>query len=547
MTYLTRTITEPTPQSEPLDERQVANSGGGYSYSVDDLTRLDRFLILGSEEGSYYASERRLTLENAGTVRRCAQEDGFSTVKRIVEISTSGRAPRVGPPLFSLAVCASHENEETRKLALWQLSRVARTASQLMQFVEFADAMRGWGRGLRNAVRDWYLDRTPAQVAYQAVKYRQRNGWTHRDLLRKSHALVAKDNADLKGIFQWVTHGDLPAESDSTRLIHAFERAKTADTEELASLIREHRMSWEMVPAEKLGDPAVWEALAEDMPLVATLRNLGNLTRHGIIAPMKCERALEAIGRIGGDGDGASLIHPIAVLQALVTYRGGNGLRGRNVWKPVQPMVDALDQAFERSFRSAPRTGARLYLAVDVSGSMSRGAVAGVPGLTPRMAASAMAMAVARREPNHLIRGFAGGNNLSMGGTRMEPLDIAAGDSLADAIGKARDLPFGRTDCALPMLDALEQQVPVDCFVILTDSETWCGKVHPMEALRRYRREMGIPAKLVVVGMVSNGFSIADPEDAGSMDVVGFDAAAPQLIAGFVSDGTVGVDLQEEE
>lgn len=545
MTYLTKTITEPTPQSEPLDERQAANTAGGYSYPVDCLTRLDRFLILGSEEGSYYASERKLTLENAQAVRRCVQEHGSSTVERIVEIAASGRAPRVGPPLFALAVCASHGEEETRKLALGQLPRVARTASQLMQFVEFADAMRGWGRGLRNAVRDWYLDRTPAQVAYQMIKYRQRNGWTHRDLLRKSHALVAQDNAELRKIFQWVTHGDLPAESDSTRLVHAFERAKTADTEELASLIREHRMSWETVPAEKLGEPAIWEALAEDMPLVATLRNLGNLTRHGVIAPMKCEGALEAIGRIGGDG--ASWIHPIAVLQALVTYRGGKGLRGKNVWEPVQPVVDALDQAFERSFRSAPQTGARLYLGVDVSGSMSRGAVAGVPGLTPRMAASAMAMAVARREPNHLIRGFSGGNNLAMGGTRMESLDIAAEDSLADAVGKTRALPFGRTDCALPMLDALEQQVPVDCFVILTDSETWCGEVHPMEALRRYRREMGIPAKLVVVGMVSNGFSIADPEDTGSMDVVGFDAAAPRLIAGFVSDGTVVTGLQEEE
>ena len=96
------------------------------------------------------------------------------------------------------------------------------------------------------------------------------------------------------------------------------------------------------------------------------------------------------------------------------------------------------------------------------------------------------------------------------------------------------------------MLDALEKRTPVDCLIILTDSETWYGKVHPMETLRRYRLEMGIPAKLVTVGMVSKGFSIADPKDAGSMDVVGFDAAAPQFIAGLVSDGTIEADIQEE-
>ena len=33
--------------------------------------------------------------------------------------------------------------------------------------------------------------------------------------------------------------------------------------------------------------------------------------------------------------------------------------------------------------------------------------------------------------------------------------------------------------------------------------------------------------------MVSNGFTIADPADAGMLDVVGFDMATPRLIADF--------------
>ena len=66
-----------------------------------------------------------------------------------------------------------------------------------------------------------------------------------------------------------------------------------------------------------------------------------------------------------------------------------------------------------------------------------------------------------------------------------------------------------------------------------TDSETWCGNIHPVQALRKYREKTGIPAKLVVVGMVSNGFSIADPDDGGMLDVVGFDTAAPNVIADF--------------
>lgn len=71
--------------------------------------------------------------------------------------------------------------------------------------------------------------------------------------------------------------------------------------------------------------------------------------------------------------------------------------------------------------------------------------------------------------------------------------------------------------------------------MILTDSETWAGDVHPSQALREYRERSGIAARLVVVGMVSNGFSIADPDDPGMLDVVGFDTATPQLIADFAA------------
>jgi 60 kDa SS-A/Ro ribonucleoprotein len=105
--------------------------------------------------------------------------------------------------------------------------------------------------------------------------------------------------------------------------------------------------------------------------------------------------------------------------------------------------------------------------------------------------------------------------------------------SLDDAVRAVSDLPFGGTDCALPMLYAMAKERKVDTFAIYTDSETWAGDVHPAQALRDYRRASGIDARLVEVGMVSNGSSIADPGDSGMLDVVGFDTATPQLIADF--------------
>ena len=71
-------------------------------------------------------------------------------------------------------------------------------------------------------------------------------------------------------------------------------------------------------------------------------------------------------------------------------------------------------------------------------------------------------------------------------------------------------------------------------WVTYTDSETWAGNIHPAQALRQYRSEFVGDAKAVVVGMTSNGFTLADPNDRGMMDVVGFDTSAPAVIADFV-------------
>jgi len=201
----------------------------------------------------------------------------------------------------------------------------------------------------------------------------------------------------------------------------------------------------------------------------------------------------------------------------------------------VAQVVDALDAAFYLAFENASSTGKRVMLALDVSGSMSAG-VGGMPFLSCREASAAMALVTAAREPQHMFTAFTNGGypsrwgNMSSG---LSVLSLSPRQRLDDVVKRISDLPFGGTDCALPMLEALKHGWQVDLFVIYTDNETWAGQVHPAQALRQYRERTGIPARLVVVGMASNGFSIADPNDAGMLDVVGFDAAVPQVIADY--------------
>ena len=520
-----------TLQTQPQPERdQVRGDAGGYVYPLDRWARVDRFLILGAESGTYYASEARLTKENAVNLVEAIREDGQRVVARIIALSESGRAPKVQPAIFALAACAGLGDELTRRYALGEgLRRVCRTGSHLLTFCSYIEQFRGWGRGLRRALRVWYESIPVRNLAYQALKYQNREGFTHRDVFRLAHPLATE--ADRAALYTWIVKGDVPGEEHaSLALLRAHATAKAAEGADAATcvqLITASGLPREALPSSWLREPDVWKALLPTMPMTALLRNLATLTRVGVLTP-KSEWTAQVAARIT---DRAALrkarIHPIAILAALETYRSGKSARGSASWTPVAAIVAALDAAFSLAFELVEPTGARTLVGLDVSGSMSCGSIAGIPGITPRVGAAAMAVTHVRTDGDVHVMAFAEG---------FVPFAIGRDESVASVTARTEALPFMGTDCSLPMLYALERRLGVDLFIVYTDSETWAGTIHPDEALRTYRERTGIPAKLVVVGMTSNGFTIADPNDGGMLDVVGFDAAAPALIADFARE-----------
>jgi 60 kDa SS-A/Ro ribonucleoprotein len=522
--------TRHTPQTEIADDRQVRNYAGGYAFTVDGKTRLRRFLVLGVDGGTYYASEREVTKDNAAVVLDWARSRGTELVDEVVAISTAGRAPRQKPALFALAAAASLADAEGRKAALGALPAVARTGTHLFLFARYVEQFRGWGRGLRRAVGDWYLARSVDDIAYQAVKYRQREGWTHRDLLRLAHP--ATDETSRKSLFNWICGRD---NREVPAIVDAFENAQRATTVAgWLECIGSAPLSWEMLPDTALAEPAVWEALIDKgMPQTALMRQLPRLTRLGVLTQMSHTTSKVVAQLTDPERLRKARVHPVNVLIAARTYASGQSARGTGEWNPVAPIVDALDAAFYAAFGAVEAAGKRTMLALDVSGSMGT-AISGLP-LTCREASAALALVTAATEPAHIIVGFTstGGGYGWSRDAALTPLAISPRRRLDDAIRAIANLPFGGTDCALPMQQATRDGLDIDTFVIYTDNETWAGEQHPHQALREYRQRSGIDARLVVVGMTATDFTIADPTDPGMLDITGFDSAVPTLIGDF--------------
>lgn len=558
MSYLRDVSTRETPQTRPLPG-QVPNSAGGHAWRAGDWERLQRFLILGSEGGTYYIEERELTIQNADVVLRCAAADGARTVATIVDVSDRGRAPKNDPAIFALAICASAADVATRQLALDALPKVCRIGTHLLHFAAYVEQFRGHGRALNRALGAWYTDRDPGDLAYQLVKYRQRDGWTHGDVLRlakprgRDHPLVMQACLSF-AVGKPLELPDLRPEDVDPQLapIEAYGRAQLAATpRDTAALVREYegRLPREALNPDHLTDPVVWSALLDvGMPMTALMRNLATMTRIGLLTSTAAATRTVLAQLADEAAIRASRVHPLNVLMALKTYASGRSVRGSSEWAPIASIVDALDAMFYTAFGNVEPTGKRRLIALDVSGSMSGSEagfadIAGFPGLSPRAASSAMAMVSAATGDPYEVVAFTSETpaRYSAHGYTTPPqqhpglsvIPLSARQRLDD-VCEATDRIFpGRTNCALPMIYATETGREFDVFEIYTDNETYDGDVHPAQALARYRQKTGINAKLVVVGMVSNGFTIADPDDPGMLDVVGFDTATPAVIADF--------------
>jgi 60 kDa SS-A/Ro ribonucleoprotein len=199
-----------------------------------------------------------------------------------------------------------------------------------------------------------------------------------------------------------------------------------------------------------------------------------------------------------------------------------------HIWTPVAEISDALEEAYELSFGHVQRSGKRMLVAVDSSGSMSGAwgwgqlTLGGSPLGSPYEVGCAMAAVLKRIE---------GGNvHVIDVDTQVHPSRITTRTRVRE-IGSWRP-SGGGTDLSLPFTRATKHKMEVDGFALFTDGETWAGRQHVSQALATYRREYKSGARVVLASMVAVGHSIAEPEDAGVLDIGGMDAALPMVATG---------------
>ena len=290
-------------------------------------------------------------------------------------------------------------------------------------------------------------------------------------------------------------------------------------------------LPWETIPTQFLNDVRVWKKLKENGQLrgQALIRQITRLAKLGAFNDMSFAKEYADALR-DEEMIRKTRLHPMQYLNAYVVYTEGQmkstgywSSNGRQKsWDTSGIIQDALDDGFGLSFGNIEPSNKNMMISVDVSSSMTWYA-AGTSNFTCAQAAGAMALITARVEPKYVVNGFS---------TNLVDLGITSRDSIHGAFNRVQRHNFGSTNPSAPIRKAIQERMPVDTFVIITDNEVNSG-YHVSKDLKDYRQKTGIPARMVVMGMAANNFSIADPLDSGMLDVVGFDSNTPKVVSDF--------------
>jgi 60 kDa SS-A/Ro ribonucleoprotein len=534
-------------QTQPLHDEQVKNNAGGYVFQVSDMVHLKRFLFLGTEKGSYYMNEADLTKQNVESLEKLVKGGhGAEILELLLEIEKDNRIAKPSTMLFTLAYMAKLGDTDLKKKVFSSMGKFIRMPTHLFEFLEYCQAIsknsknsKGWGRLQRDFVNEWYGNKPVEQLAYQVTKYQQRNGWSHRDVFRLAHvqpkSSVAERQNERELVYKYIVKKELNEDekwnaTQTWNFLLAFQNLQKmvdADKEdEVVEMIKRYKFVREHVPTQQLNSVKVWTALLEDMPLGAMIRNLNKMTKLGMFDGFNNENVKFVAGKLTDeDALKKARIHPLKLIVANVTYNKGKGDKGSLTWSPHPTISDALNDAYYKSFKYVEPTGKRFLIGLDVSGSMGFTTCVGT-NMTPREGAACLALTLMKSEPNVIVKGFA---------HQFINVPISPNRRLDDNIGVMHRTDFGATDLALPIKYALEKEMPVDCFVILSDNETYYGAKHPSEYLRAYRKKMGVDARYVNIQMSSNKFSVADPEDLHTLEIAGFDSGMLETINEFLS------------
>lgn len=481
---------------------------------------LRRFLITGSDSPIMHSGPSvALFADNIPPcVESCISSDGLGVLRLLRD---AGSECNQDAKLFAYAAAFSIGDELTRKEAREQFPALVITAPQLFRFLSYARGMRGWGRGLRRAVAEWYTSKQPRTLAYQLTTYPAGHGFTHRDVLRLAH--VKPDSGEMSDIFSYMLGNLAALDTTVNRATPGLAYLKAAQRlenphitiSELEQLMNGHLFAPSVLEARLPNTQDIKRyLLRKTLKVSDIIARAGELTALGVMRPggnMETElvAALDTEAKVHSLG-----LAPMSLVFAYYRYVTGTNEQG-NTWTPSPAVANAIQVAFRHAVSQLTKglpQKAVLVCAVAPPGS-APGNLAGTPGLSVR-SMHAILSVVTRRALNASVC-------VKLDGTVVQPITCEPTTPFKEVLDQIAPATAGTGSVKALIEYAGTLKGGADCIIVASGGGENCDMTGVTDALRAYREKFNRPTRLLGLNYVPGALVPLDTDDPGQFALDG--------------------------
>ncbi|XP_043795391.1 60 kDa SS-A/Ro ribonucleoprotein-like isoform X1 [Apis laboriosa] len=533
----------------------------------DPEVRLSQFLYVGKEYPDYQPGNwfvhNYFLAKNVPSIEELAEntEKQLLPIQIIIKAFENNLVPNPETLVFALAVCCRQmKSESLRHAAYAILNKICVLPQHFILFIKFAsqiskqkeldttsNSKHGWGQGLRKAVNNWYLSKTPMELAKCVTRYKGRYGWKHKDIIKLSHPVPNNlgEEMILKYIIRGLeemkkSYGEDPTLTEILEYIEHVEDFKhCTDEVRAAGLLEMYKLTLDHVPGHLLKSKEVWNALIPSMNLILLLTNLQRIHNLKLLKPSS-PTISKIIDQITNEENIArDKVHPALILVTIRDYENsGKPLtyEKRKIKeqfekplptpsKPNSKIIDALYKMLNLSFLHIQPTGLRYMITINMNKVMIETHTWRSGNINGAEAGCIIALALLRSEKNVTIATF---KNI---GIHVMNIDKTA--SFGQTMKRLQQMPVGNVNLGKPMSWAAHQNNKYDVFINVVDQILEKSDASE-EALQAYKTKLKLTnTKLINCAVCSSSTYRKQKIDKSILTINGFDASVPIVIQAF--------------
>ena len=451
----------------------TTNAEGFAAWTPSDATLLEQLAMTGTLGNSFYANAREAAAE---AVKLLERADARSLAAAIIRGRNEGFIRTF--PILGLVYLSKKDSALFKET----FNKVVLTGNDLVDFIEIAKTVRGFGRSLKAAMAGWIKSNANA---YYAQKYRKQIA----DAIRLSRfkgedAIYAyilsaysevKGNTDEKLEKAYEQYPDLAAHRDFVSAV------ESGDLAAAAALLKEKNIDVNSLTHlyDKF-DKALWAAVAAKSPVMRFIKYLAKFLREGVVTDdvVKAKVNVQTLKK--------AKVFPFRLYTAYAALRQEldkirPGRFGKDVantpfaeafsneGKGVDEVVDGkfvLDYLadvlndYAASYDWSAFADKKWVIAPDISGSMS--SMIGNSSILSYAAVSAMFV-------GFFVKGLKRVKVLPWD-EEVHPYTVPASDSVMTHIKAITDMVYGGTYMEVAVKHMLEKNIKADYAVFLTDT-----------------------------------------------------------------------------